>query len=696
MTRSEHEHLQKCIIDPESDEVDREIRRVIATEYQRLKKTSEQILKPKTHSPNAYYEERGALSKRRAQATARTAVVLQKKYPDVPLNDWFALNAHCMTYTQLEADDHILFAAAIWILECLAEEGVSFDQIAPLLPDPKKLKNMPILDAEDRCFDKRLIQSVEYIIRFRDQDIAPLECVGKGLYRVLTSELAAKRQDNADVPSKRRLKKLLSLIPQGRVNLAVHHFEKLFDQWCDRFFQCYRSILDDEKRLKEKMTPILIQYEKHSHIVQRSRSEFIKRMNRQKRYAMRRIHKYGDRNVAGNVSDMIDDLFGSASLEQDALVIDSLSARGEAQEAVLEKLLAEYMDHISNKYEFMVLLQSNGILSADVCEARFNKAVASAMKPLEITDPFAVCFALVYLIEDHSDLPWVYAAGVGMMKEVAMHLPWKHQQHEDRGGAINWFDLRFRSIDSGELYDLSQIIFEGYGIIMPRRSCTCKVKASSCPDLSHTIFPIRSDEAFSPIGSYASEYASYLNEIESNVRSDKEYDALMKTIRQQDEMLKQLRAQLHRAEKEKAEVQWKYDMLQKASQAEHQELADLRTIVFHENDPNTEDSPAKDHSLPYSVRSAIIIFGGHDSFLKTIRTMLDGNVRYLRHEAFDTRIVRSADILWIQTNAISHSLYNKVVDVGRKYGKQIRYFHYASAAQCVEQIKEQDQRLDNN
>ena len=102
-------------------------------------------------------------------------------------------------------------------------------------------------------------------------------------------------------------------------------------------------------------------------------------------------------------------------------------------------------------------------------------------------------------------------------------------------------------------------------------------------------------------------------------------------------------------------------------------------------EPNEEK--VEEGIFPYEVQKDIIVFGGHDTWLKTFRQLLKGKIKYVDKELnFDPTIVRYADAIWIQPNAISHAQYYKIVDAARKYKKPIRYFQYASAAKCAEQI----------
>ncbi len=67
-------------------------------------------------------------------------------------------------------------------------------------------------------------------------------------------------------------------------------------------------------------------------------------------------------------------------------------------------------------------------------------------------------------------------------------------------------------------------------------------------------------------------------------------------------------------------------------------------------------------------------------------------VRYVDVEniAFSPDIVRNADIVWIQTNCISHSQFSNVVKEARNYSVQVRYFAFASAEKSAMQIVEDD------
>ena len=98
-------------------------------------------------------------------------------------------------------------------------------------------------------------------------------------------------------------------------------------------------------------------------------------------------------------------------------------------------------------------------------------------------------------------------------------------------------------------------------------------------------------------------------------------------------------------------------------------------------------------SYPYSTRKRTVIFGGHDTFLKAIKPMLP-NVRFIdsSYMTFSPELVRNSDIVWVQTNCISHPMFWNVVKYAKQYGVQLRYFLYASAEKCADQVVEADKR----
>ncbi len=78
------------------------------------------------------------------------------------------------------------------------------------------------------------------------------------------------------------------------------------------------------------------------------------------------------------------------------------------------------------------------------------------------------------------------------------------------------------------------------------------------------------------------------------------------------------------------------------------------------------------------------------AWLKAIKPMLPG-VRFIS-SLLQSDSIRNADVVWIQTNAISHSDFYIIIDAVRKNKIPIRYFTNASAEKCARQLAAADQK----
>jgi len=154
--------------------------------------------------------------------------------------------------------------------------------------------------------------------------------------------------------------------------------------------------------------------------------------------------------------------------------------------------------------------------------------------------------------------------------------------------------------------------------------------------------------------------------------------------------IKRLKEALYASDKENRETKKTLANVKAAAEREHRELADLRSLVFNQENEVREE-PSKSYSFPYETRKRTIIFGGHDSFLRAIKPMLP-NVKFVDpgNLAFNPEIIRNADVVWIQNNCISHPQYWSIVKNSKLSGVQMRYFAYASAEKCAEQVVEGD------
>lgn len=208
----------------------------IRAEIQHIRQAHARAMKKNKRISGGLLDLTPAMEKRRTAALMSSLENLseeRQKYAD----DWITLNIFSESYAPVQYDGHILTAAAIWILDRLTERNTSLDKIYQLLPrDDELLDDLFEVDVWDSQYDENFVASVEYVLFYRNQDIAPLESNGGEGYRVITSNLAADGKDHADVPSRQNFEALLSLLPQQVKDEAAKHFEACYQIWTDRFF----------------------------------------------------------------------------------------------------------------------------------------------------------------------------------------------------------------------------------------------------------------------------------------------------------------------------------------------------------------------------------------------------------------------------------------------------------------------------
>ena len=165
-----------------------------------------------------------------------------------------------------------------------------------------------------------------------------------------------------------------------------------------------------------------------------------------------------------------------------------------------------------------------------------------------------------------------------------------------------------------------------------------------------------------------------------------ENEQLKKELAQLKEQAKKANYTLSR---ENRELKEKLEKSEAAAGEMTQELADLREIVFNQQSGAEEKTVEVKITFPYHTTRRILAFGGHDSWLREIKFKVP-DVRFMGEDISSPEIIRRADVVWIQTNCIGHKSYYNIIDLARKYDRKVRYFKYASASKCAEQIVEEE------
>ena len=360
-----------------------------------------------------------------------------------------------------------------------------------------------------------------------------------------------------------------------------------------------------------------------------------------------------------------------------------------------------------------------------------NREVTDAIDGFTVDDPYELCFALIYLLDSGDDIPWLMFSGSALMLYVIKVLPWfvsgEDWNDEDWDewyegvpyNRNNWLEeepIQEESDYYNKKYagkNLAQIIYGMCRGVVPiglhpferdRRQLVedgmDEETARKVTDTATLLF-LSDLQAKQPVlyDDYFDEEPEEETDQEQQVEEDSGVDDTEAELEKAKADIKSLRTQLKSLQQELATTRQaankelaKTEHELKTLRMEHRELADLRELVFNQENEVREEL-TKDYSYPYKTVKRTVIFGGHDTFLKAIRQLLP-EVKYVdaSNLNFNPDVIRYADVVWIQRNCISHPQYWSVVKNCKLAGVQMRYFSYASAEKCAEQLVEWDRK----
>ena len=711
--------------------------KTIRSEIQHIRQIHAKAIKKNNRISGNLLDLTPAMEKRRTAAVLKSLQGLSEERQKYA-KDWISLNILSDSYTSLQYDGHVLTAASIWILDRLTERNTPLDKIYQLLPrDEELLDDLFEFDVWDSQYDENLVESVEYVLFYRNQDIAPLESNGSEGYRVITSDLSAEGKDHADVPSRKNFEALLALLPQKVKDDAVSHFEECYQLWNDRLFtgiaylhEQYIEKLDELNAIRKEINEVRDKLEKKAekYIEERKRAKKIRKeitkpanvllMNPKEIPAL--SPTLGNMSASALTSSPLTSLLnGYDGLDPE---IEIFFSRLKSLDERHEKAADELEDVIGKRGKFVFMISHSGYFTKEFAEEYFPEELHEKMlAPLPVADPYELCFALLYLVETGSDIPWLYGSCIGMMSEVIDSLPWGLSDYDEAEDPYwdeippvsskapdfpDWYqrDFAWKCDDEYNTRSLAQIVYEWTGCLMPRDlhrydallKCLGKygIKQNRAISVLYCMLALSNSRRRLNPNNLEPDYMRVITGDKTPSDTTTVPEDWMAQKSELEKQIQQLRSALHTAEKTAADAQKKLEQQKAAAEAEHRELADLREIIFNQDsEVDTDDTVVDSKVYPYTVQKSTVVFGGHETWVKSLKPLLKGDIKFIAKEMkIDVSLVRYADVIWIQTNAIPHRSYYSIVNTARKLGKPIRYFTNASAAKCADQIVENDKR----
>ena len=357
--------------------------------------------------------------------------------------------------------------------------------------------------------------------------------------------------------------------------------------------------------------------------------------------------------------------------------------------------------------------------------------IARRFMNFEVNDPYETCFGYLCLLEAGSDIPLLAAArklpwnAFAIEQEEYLEDEFDDEDDDDylahlheRADAdfaereamipLDWNEKKAElyrlGYQSSPLYEpleapspgwkmnIPQLIFGLTGLVMPRT-------VSDSADMAESFAAAGIDEG---VAKGLELYLQLAMDVQAQSKDwrrdaqqqpfpfmDKYFEPEESSEPDDEDDVEELKAQ-----REIEAVKEDATKVEAQAASERTELAELRELVFTQANAEQLDEPETERAaadqFPYNTKKRIVVFGGHDTWLKAIRPLLPNVTFVNREQRPNADMIKAADVVWIQANALSHRSFYKIINVVRTNQVPIRYFGYASAMKCAMQVLDDD------
>ena len=373
-----------------------------------------------------------------------------------------------------------------------------------------------------------------------------------------------------------------------------------------------------------------------------------------------------------------------------------------------------------------------------------QKTEEKRVREFGINNPYEIIFAFLYLIDIGDDLAWIPQVPDCICGYASQLFPWFALQNDEM------YDILEESFctessekkngknisEADEIYDDDKNYEDDYALKYTDAYVWHRVDLEVQPDKlmprniaqiiysdSHVVPPrfqgskFESAEAFIDSGfnpeeaelfrfykglirSAADKYDFFnVQYTEEKINAQKAEEKKELTVKELSEIIKlknkeieNLNSKLYSSGKEVEKLNETIRKMKEQSSEESKELYELRELIYKlqndsESDSDTEESGI---SFPYRTAERVVVYGGHATWLKVIVKLLP-NVKFIDpYDTPDVNLIRNADVVWMQTNAMPHNKYSKIMEIVRSKKIPVKYFGYASAEKCADQLAQYD------
>ena len=657
-----------------------------------------------------HMELKGPVLKRKKEAVLAALPEIRNryaaKYPNLNVDEiWID---HCggmgASMQLLDRLYHLTLAMALHMLDLLETHGDWPSELLQPFAEEEPREEWHLPELSDPLFDDSLIFEMVRIIWDRNPRRAAESC----LLNLETAKYTPSPVPEGQMREDRiQFQDLFDRIDSVWKERAMTRFREQCEKFLDLMFDCADRYSREAARLNQKVNLAMMRYEND-------------RKNRKLPIQTEQKSFQSVEAFSAQLQKSMDQ--AQTVLQQN---MDSRS-RAEEADAMVEAAIHDFQD---------------APMDMEILENRIPQEDLEKLSRLEVEDPYETCFGYLCLLESGSSLAWLSNLSGFVLQLAARKLPWtvyggdsivdeellepyeegerfddtKDESNRIPGQPLDWIRKKARlyglDYEDRVLYEpmkppvpnwkinLPQLVYGFTGTLMPRTVHSFDGTARDLERIGVDSGYARGIELYLQLAWDSGIKVHMERKLQEEPLPEIEHPdpdiyRQLKNLRTQVQTLKQ---ELHACEQEKKRLGEEINRIAQQEEEERQELAALRELIYlqsneHQFAENREDS--MDIVLPYHNRCRIAVFGGHETWLKMIRSLLPDVVFIPRGQTPNETLIRGQDKIWIQGNALSHSDFYKIINTTRANHIPVRYFGFASAQKCARQLAEDD--MDNS
>lgn len=624
--------------------------------------------------------------------------------PDSPgkfslAEDWVIMNSCPVSaFDYIEKYVFSTLGAAIWLLDHIRDNGKT-DKLNEILQCAPLQDDFQMPDVWDACHSQRLLRQMVSIINNRNADCPVTEkAIRKNkasVSRIYMDRSTAENKIDHAVPSRQLYDQVIALIDPDALSQIEKQYMEMYWEWLRRYFLC-RSLFNQEE---QKIRAEIDDFQNHMQAM----------FTKNAVLSQARKHL----SILSNASTM--GQLPTPDFKQDSDQLHQVRSL-EYQNRILYDKQEEFNALFSS---FTREVGEFTLLPLESIAKQYGEEIASIWKGFVIKEPYSMCMAFLSLLDGNSDLPWCYFPSVVLQSCYVSMLPWTRTRHipncddiwehyDNEAEAIvpgpstqplskkikvpdgdDWYRLQYHdtaknNAEQTDLFNLSQILYEVTGCIMPRKPERHLAALNTLNRYGINNKKANQNLLYCMALLGEAKHQSQFNQIPVSQEPASEelpdtVDELKAQVIALREELSQCRQALQdEANKNSARANQKALLQHQLTHRDYL-IHDLSTVVFNSKLPINPNGG----NFPYRTASNYVVFSTNEAWLKNMHEKLPDILFFSKLTKANCKTLRSTDTIWIQPKDMSFDEYRYILAEARKSDIPVRIFPFDDANSCA-------------